>query len=494
MKIQELFCYLPEKIIQGRENITINELCYDSRKAKPGDLFVALKGAKADGHSYIPDLLKQGVFVVAEKNSFSGTHPAVFLVEDTRKALALLSKAFFKNPDQDLFIIGITGTNGKTTTTYMIKAILEEAGLKTGIIGTIQYLIGDEKRKAENTTPESFEIYKMIREMREKGCKALAIELSSHAIVMHRVLGLDLDSVIFSNLTQDHLDYHVTMEEYFKAKLGVFDLLKNSSKPQKLALINQDIPQADQIKAYLNNLELDYHTFGIKNVADWRAESTAMNIYHNIFTVFWHKEEFIIDTPMLGEFNIYNAVSAIAAVHLKGIKKHEIEQGLKKVKVIGRFERIFTHLGFGVLVDYAHTPDALENILKTGRTLNPINIITVFGAGGDRDKTKRPKMGAIAKQYSNYTIITSDNPRSEEPLTIMQEIEPPFQGCKNYELIEDREKAIERAIFMAEEGDLVIIAGKGHEDYQIFKDQTIHFSDREIAEKYIHEREKLKKT
>lgn len=489
MKIKDIFAYLSKEIYAGRENIEIGKLCYNSKLAEKNDLFVALKGSKTNGHQFIPELIKKGAYIVAEKSSGIEDHRQIFKVDDTRLALAFLSKAFFNNPAKDLYIVGITGTNGKTTTTYMIKAILDEAGIKTGIIGTIQYLIGDEVRKAENTTPESFEIYKMLSEIKEKGCHALAIEISSHSIAMNRIAGLDLDTAIFTNITQDHLDYHKTMEDYFNTKLLVFKLLKESEKPRKLAILNSDIPEFSILEKTVKELGLDYQSYGLKNKPDWKAQSVTMNIYHNIFSITGRGMDFTIDTPMLGEFNMSNALCAVAASVFKGANKSTIEQGLKKVSVNGRFERILSRLGFAVLIDYAHTPDALENILKAGKLLSPINIITVFGAGGDRDKTKRPKMGAIARQHSNYSILTSDNPRSEEPMAILKEIESAFEGCQNYEIIENREEAIKKSIHMAEEGDLVIIAGKGHEDYQIFKDRTIRFSDHETAERYIKERE-----
>ncbi|HCL56090.1 MAG TPA: UDP-N-acetylmuramoyl-L-alanyl-D-glutamate--2,6-diaminopimelate ligase [Spirochaetia bacterium] len=491
-KLKELFQFMPGICDEKRSEKELNHLVYDSRKAEKNDVFVALKGSKTDSHQYIPDLLKKGVYIVAE-NGLALPHENIFFVEDTRKALALLSKAYFHHPDKDLFIVGITGTNGKTTTTYMIRSILAVMGIKTGIIGTIQYLIGDESIKAENTTPESYEIFKMFHEMKEKGCKAVAMEISSHALSMSRVYGIDLDMAVFTNLTQDHLDYHKTFEEYLKAKLQIFTLLSKSSKEKKMALINRDIPEFEELKKSLSINHLPYQTYGIHYPADWQGISSSMNIYHNLFHILYEKKDYSIDTPMLGFFNIYNALTAAAAAVFFGADPNSVEAGLKEVEVKGRFERVENSLGFGVIIDYAHTPDALENVLKTAQALNPINIITVFGAGGDRDKGKRPLMGKAALKYSSFVILTSDNPRSEDPLSIIQDIEKAFDNKELYSVFIDREKAVEKAIDMAEEGDLVIIAGKGHEEYQIFKDETVHFSDRESALRYIRLKEEKKK-
>jgi UDP-N-acetylmuramoyl-L-alanyl-D-glutamate--2,6-diaminopimelate ligase len=490
MTISRLFQFIDPSVYEGRESLPVKGLVYDSRKAEAGDVFVALKGSRSNGHDFVSEVLSRGAYAVVQEGSYKN-EDRVFRVPDTRKALAYLSKAYFNCPDRDLKIVGVTGTNGKTTTTYMIRSIFEAMGIKTGVLGTIQILVGDEAFKTENTTPESYEIYRILDLMRSRGCKVAAMEISSHALVMSRAEGLELDAAIFTNLTQDHLDFHQTLDRYLEAKIMLFDLLKKSGKKNKKAFINADIEETQILKDALANRNLAYETFGVENHADWKAYSAAMNIHHNIFTLSRGFTDYDIDTPMLGLFNLYNALGAVSASVFLGAGKEAVEQGLSGVRVPGRFERVQTSLGFGVVVDYAHTPDALENLLATALNLNPQRLITVFGAGGDRDKGKRPLMGKAAREYSDYTLITSDNPRSEDPKAILKDIEAAFEGCENYEAVEDRDEAIKIAVQMASEGDLVVIAGKGHEDYQIFKDQTVHFSDRERAEKYLREREAL---
>ena len=488
MLLSRLFQYLPEADLKELASLDIQGLHYDSRKAGPKDLFVALRGYKNDGHAYIPDVLSKGAIVVAETGAYPPA-PHVILVQNTRRALALLSKAYFGSPDRELTVLGVTGTNGKTTSTFMLKSILEAQGIKTGLIGTIFYSYGDKLEPATHTTPESYETYRMMREIRNNGGEALVMEISSHALFLDRVYGLDLDVAIFTNLTQDHLDFHESLDAYLKAKLLIFDLLQNSHKSKKLALLNQDAQSFNEIKAYVAERGLDYQTYGIHSPAHWQGFSLAMNIVHNIFEVKAGELTLEIDTPMLGEFNIYNALGALGAAFFLGISPQTISRALSGVHVPGRFQTISNFLGFAVLIDYAHTPDALENIIRAGQALKPLNIITVFGCGGDRDKGKRPLMGDVARRLSSYTILTSDNPRSEDPAGILSEIEAAFNGSDAYESEIDRERAIKKAIDMADAGDLVIIAGKGHEDYQIFKDKTIHFSDKEMAEKYLRERE-----
>jgi UDP-N-acetylmuramoyl-L-alanyl-D-glutamate--2,6-diaminopimelate ligase len=488
MKIKDLFRDYPEAVYGSRGEVEIENLLYDSRKAGKNDLFVALSGSKTDAHSFIPAVLEKGGYVVAQKNKFP-LHERVIEVEDTRKALAILSKAYFGDPDQKLKVIGITGTNGKTTTTYMLKSILEEAGIRTGILGTIHYIIGEEVISAVNTTPESYEIYKLLAEMVKKDCGAVAMEISSHALSMHRVEGLALDAALFTNITQDHLDYHGTMENYLQAKLKIFKLLEKSPKTHKRAFFNKDLEYREQIENFLKTNGLDYQSFAIREEAQWTAVPHQSNIYHNFFSLHHEEGSFEVDCPMLGTFNVYNALGAAAAASFLGVSGETICRGLKSVFVKGRFEKVENSLGFAVIIDYAHTPDALENVILSARELKPINVITVFGAGGDRDRKKRPLMGRISRDLSNYTIITSDNPRSESPEAIIAEIETVFKSDDPYHVEPDRAKAIASAVEMAEEGDLVLIAGKGHEDYQVIGEEVLHFSDRETAEKYLKLRE-----
>ncbi|HOJ50214.1 MAG TPA: UDP-N-acetylmuramoyl-L-alanyl-D-glutamate--2,6-diaminopimelate ligase [Spirochaetota bacterium] len=484
MKLKEILKVIN---IDYNSDESINNLVEDSRLANKNDLFVAIKGTNIDSHSFIDDVVSKGSFVIAQKGLYNKNKERVFFVDDTKKALTMLSKHYFDYPDSKLLIIGVTGTNGKTTTTYMIRSILEAEGIPTGIIGTIRYIIGDEIEDAKNTTPGQYQLYSLFNRMVKKGLKACVMEISSHSLIMGRVDSLDIDVAIFTNITQDHLDFHKTKEEYFKAKLLIFDLLAKSNKKNRLAVFNADIPESEHIKKYILDLGLKSISYGIKN-GDIKAQISGFELSHNKFNVVLDdKKEIFIDTPMLGRFNVYNALASISAVK-DIVKLSSIIKGLKSVKVDGRFESITTSLGFIVVIDYAHTPDALKNILETTKELNPVNIITVFGAGGDRDKTKRPLMGEIVSSLSNYTIITSDNPRTEDPYSIIEDIKKGIVG-ENYTIEPDRENAIKKAIFMADEGDIVIIAGKGHEDYQIIGNTKYHFSDKEIALKYIYERE-----
>ncbi len=491
MTISTLFQFLDPSFYQGRENVVIQNLVYDSKKVKAGDVFVALKGTHFNGHDFVPEVLLKGAYAVVQEGEYS-LKEQVFMVPDTRKALALLSKAYFDSPDKHLKVVGITGTNGKTTSTYMIASLLKAQKIKMGIIGTIQAVVGEKTFKIENTTPESFEIYRLLALMKQEGCQGAVLEISSHALEMSRVEGLDLDAVIFTNLTQDHLDFHKNMENYLSSKLKIFNLLKLSTKERKMAFINADLKETQVLKDSLAHLDLPYETFGFSNQSNWTAYSSSMTITHNVFTISYGSCDYEIDTPLLGEFNLYNALGSVATSVFLGAKKEGIETGLKNLVVPGRFEPVFNSLGFSVIVDYAHTPDALNNVLLTALSLYPKNLICVFGAGGDRDKTKRPLMGAISAQHSHYTFITSDNPRTENPSIILKEIENGFKENKNYEIVEDREEAIKKAIYKAQKGDLILIAGKGHEDYQIFKDKTIYFSDKEVAQKYLKEKEKEK--
>ena len=472
--------------INHEGNEVINNLVEDSRVAKENDLFVAIKGENVDSHIFIDDVLKRGSFVVAQKGLYHKSSERVFFIDNSKRGLAVLSKYYFGCPDEKLFIVGITGTNGKTTTTYMIKSILDTYGVSTGIIGTIKYIIGDEEIKAKNTTPGPYQIYSILSKMVDKGLKACAMEISSHSLAMERVYSLDIDVAVFTNITQDHLDFHKTREEYFNSKVLIFDLLEKSKKSNKLAVYNADIPEADIIREYIKKFNFDVLTYGI-NKGDIRAKIRGLEINHNKFTICFDNKELLMDIPMLGRFNVYNTLASFASVKHK-IDPEILPKALKAISVNGRFESITTSLGFVVIIDYAHTPDALKNVLETALEIKPVNIITVFGAGGDRDKTKRPLMGEVVSKLSNYSIITSDNPRSEEPLSIIKDIEKGMVN-KNYSIEIDRETAIKKAIYMAEEGDLVLIAGKGHEDYQIIGDKTLYFSDKEVAIKYIKERE-----
>jgi UDP-N-acetylmuramoyl-L-alanyl-D-glutamate--2,6-diaminopimelate ligase len=470
--------------------VEVNKLQYDSRKIQRGDCFVALKGTSSDGHTYLQDAVHQGVKVLilqddsALPDSFC-MHAGVIkvVVPDTRKALAIMSSNFYGHPSKKLKFVGVTGTNGKTTTSHLIKSILEAAGEKVGLVGTIEYKIGDRIIPATHTTPESLELNELFASMVEEKCSSVSMEVSSHALNQSRVYGLDFDVAVFTNLTQDHLDYHGTMDQYFEAKKTLFMDLK----PTGCAVLNHDDRRGIQIHDAIKTRAISY---GIVSAADVQVKDMKFSITGTVLTINNGHGEFTFTIPLIGKFNVYNVLAAYATGIALGIPREHILTGINNIKnVRGRFERILSPAGWIGIIDYAHTPDALENCLKTIHEIMPTQnrgrIITVFGAGGDRDKTKRPLMGRIAGDYSDIVIVTSDNPRTEKPETIIDEI---MQGIIHHASVlreVNRRTAIERAISCAQRGDVILVAGKGHEEYQVIGKEKIHFSDREVVESLL---------
>jgi UDP-N-acetylmuramoyl-L-alanyl-D-glutamate--2,6-diaminopimelate ligase len=480
MKLSEILRGLEYSVVQGNIDLNISEVQYDSRKVKKEDLFVCIEGFNVDGHKYVNSAVKNGAAaIVCSKDLEDSLNCTVIKVKDTREALAVISNNFYKNAAETIKLIGITGTNGKTTSTYMIKSILEHAGYNVGLIGTIANYIGNEKIKSERTTPESLELHELFNKMKEKGVDYCVMEVSSHSLSLNRVYGLNFSQAIFTNLTQDHLDFHKTFENYYKAKLKLF-------KNAKSSIINvddmygrrmlKDIPQASDILTY----SLESGDLIAKNIMN-HSRGAEFDLYY--------KNDYIhIQLSIPGRYNVYNALCSAGACIKEGISLEKIKEGLEKVVVLGRCE-IATkdyNLGFDVIIDYAHTPDGLENILKTAREFTKGRLISVFGCGGDRDKTKRPIMGRIGSELSDIAIITSDNPRTEDPMLILKDI---VNGIEkdNYILIENRKEAIKKAMEIAEKGDVIVVAGKGHEDYQILKDKVIHFDEREVIRDIIKE-------
>jgi UDP-N-acetylmuramoyl-L-alanyl-D-glutamate--2,6-diaminopimelate ligase len=469
------------------------EICkvqYDSRKIRRSDCFVAIKGTASDGHTFIQSAINQGARVVVLQDDTILPDPLCMhagvikvVVPDSRKALAIMSANYFGHPSKKLKFVGITGTNGKTTTSHLVKAILEAGGEKVGLVGTIEYKIGEQIIPATHTTPESLELNELFAMMVEKNCTSVSMEVSSHALDQSRVHGVDFDVAVFTNLTQDHLDYHVTMEHYFEAKKILFTDLK----PSNCSVINIDDRWGVKL---LGSIEAKKISYGINLAADIFAKEIKLSINGTTFVVSNGQRECTVSTPLIGKFNVYNVLAAYAAGEALGLSQEQILSGIKELKnVRGRFERIASPAGWTAIVDYAHTPDALENCLKTIHDVLPKNnrghIITVFGAGGDRDKTKRPLMGRIAGDYSDMVIVTSDNPRTEEPETIIDDV---LRGITRHASVlreVDRRTAIERAIKGAQRGDVILIAGKGHEDYQIIGKEKKHFSDREVVENLL---------
>lgn len=457
----------------------VASIAYDSRDVVAGSVFVALKGVKTDGARFAADAAKRGAIAVISESAAPEDLPAGCLwihVSDARVALADLSASFFARPSEQLTLVGVTGTNGKTTTTYLLAAIFEAAGIGCGRIGTVNTKIGNEERDAARTTPESPDVQRLLREMVDRGLGACAMEVSSHALALHRVDGLRFAAGVFSNLTRDHLDFHGDMESYFAAKRQLFAMLPDGAP----SIVNLDDPRGADLAASVARPV----TYAIEKPADITPGQLRYSLDGLRFDVKTPRGTLHVQSPLVGRPNAYNVLAAVATAVALDLPFDAIERGLADLKAVpGRFEMASgPDDDVRVVVDYAHTDDALKNLLETARPLAGGRLITVFGCGGDRDATKRPLMGAVAARLSDLVIVTSDNPRSENPERIISEIR---RGMTRElgEVIEepDRRQAIERAIKEARPGDLVLVAGKGHEKYQIIGDRTIPFDDIQVA-------------
>ncbi len=484
MQLKELLQGIDYQVLKGKLDQDISGINYDSRKLKRGDLFICIPGLKTDGHEFVEQAISKGAkAILVEREISVQAEAAIIQTADCRRAMPVLANNFFGHPSKDIKVIGVTGTNGKTTTTHLIKAILEEQGSRVGIMGTLYARMVDYEKPLSNTTPESIDIADFMRLVREKKGDYLVMEVSSHALDMGRVDKILFHSAVFTNLTQDHLDYHLTMNNYKQSKLKLFNMVSQSNGFS--TIVNADDPVAlDFIQAS----DKIYSSYSIDNEANVKAINLHSSLKGSYFTVLYKGGSFDIKTKLIGRFNVYNALAAISFALREGIDPNLIKSAMEKVVgVAGRFEQVDCGQDFTVIVDYAHTPDGLENILKTGREVLENRLITVFGCGGDRDKTKRPLMGKIAAEYSDFCIVTSDNPRSEEPEAIIDDIIPGINEVESshYAKIIDRREAIHQAIALARKGDLVIIAGKGHETYQLIKDQVLHFDDREVAAEFL---------
>lgn len=459
-------------------NPDIGSLAYDSRKVEPGALFFALPGEKVDGAKFLQSAADKGA-VAAIGPAREGGSPLPYMeVENPRAALARASATFAGDPSRRLKVIGVTGTNGKTTTTYLTKHLLDEAGKLCGLVGTIHYSLGIEEIPASHTTPESLELQNLLGAMVARGCRACAMEVSSHALVQHRADAIDFDVAVFTNLTQDHLDYHKTMDAYFEAKALLFDKLKESTAKPPRAVINTDDRFGHRLIERCHRAGIKTITYGLGANCDFQAKNIRIEAAETRFTLAARGREYLVRLPLIGLFNVYNALGALAAVSALGVELRAAVGALAGApQVPGRLQRVSLKRSFQVFVDYAHTPDALENVLRTVKELMPERLITVFGCGGDRDKAKRPLMAVAAEKYSDILIVTSDNPRSEEPGAILADIEKGLKRAGAYEVIEDRAAAIKRAIDIAAPGDIVVIAGKGHENYQEVNGSRHPFDD-----------------
>ncbi|MDF2563930.1 MAG: murE [Massilibacillus sp.] len=488
-KLKQLIDLLPECQVHGKEDKIIQSIAHDSRKVVANTLFICMIGATVDGHNYIEQAVKNGaVAVLVEKDVVVPEGVTVIRVQDMKASMQSIVPYFYDYPAQKMRMIGITGTNGKTTTSYLIRAILRNAGFKVGVIGTIQIIIEDRVLPIHNTTPDVIDLQSTLAEMVSSGIDYVVMEVSSHALAQERVVGCEFDTAIFTNVTQDHLDYHKTFENYIAAKARLFTSLTQvgNIKANKNAVINID---DEASKAMLENTKCKVLTYGVHNDSDIKAVDINVLASGANFTAIGDFGSIPLNLKITGVFNVYNVMGAIGAALAENIAKETIKETLELfTSVPGRFELVDEGQEFSVIVDYAHTPDGLENILKTARQIAVNRIITVFGCGGDRDRTKRPIMGRVATELSDVIIATSDNPRSEDPEFILSQVEAgvlEVLGDKQHEKITDRKTAIHRAIGMAKAGDIVIIAGKGHEDYQILKDKTIHFDDKEVAREAI---------
>lgn len=482
MNLIKILSGIDYEIIQGEIDVEVNKINYDSRKVEKADIFVCIKGYSTDGHKYVDKAIENGCKVVIIQDNIEIKNDKITIIKctNTRKALALMGSNYYENPSSKMKIIGITGTNGKTTTAFMIKDILEANNKKVGLIGTIANYIGNEKIEAERTTPESLELQELFHEMVNKGVEYCVMEVSSHSLELDRVYGVKFEIGIFTNLTRDHLDFHKTFENYYKAKFKLFDR-------SRIKIINVDDNYGRQVISDLNDLRADnVYSFSVKEDSNYKAFDEEMGNRDIKFKLNIKRiEEFTLSIP--GEYNIYNALGAIISSFKLGIPVDSIKYGIERVVVPGRCERVAKeyNLPYEIIIDYAHTPDGLENILKTAKAFTKGKLISVFGCGGDRDKVKRPQMGKISTDIADMTIITSDNPRSEDPMSIIKDIEIGVNKDK-YIVIENRREAIKKAINTANKNDVIVIAGKGHETYQVLQSETIHFDEREVVKEILN--------
>lgn len=488
MLLKNLLAGIPTRTVVGPVDRDVESIAYDSRRVQRNSLFVALRGEKSDGHQFIERAIEKGATVIVAERETQQARATWVQVENSRQALADLATVFYDRPAQRLKLAAVTGTNGKTTTTFLIKHICEKAGLRCGLLGTVRYEIGERVLPAVRTTPESLEIQELLAQIAHAGCKAAAMEVSSHALAQERTRGLEWDVAVFTNLTQDHLDFHGTMESYFESKLKLFTGLAQQQQKKKkaIAVVNIDDRFGQQLVDRLGK-EVPVVTYGLGARADFRASGYRPEFAATSFQLNARGKSYLVRVPLIGRFNVSNSLAALAAASSLGINLRDAVLSLgKSPQVPGRLEAVPAKRQFQVFVDYAHTPDALLNVLKTVRELSPRKLIVVFGCGGDRDRQKRPLMAAAADQNADFSIITSDNPRKEDPDAIIDEVEKGFRSDR-YEKITDRAEAIARAIALAQPRDIVVIAGKGHEGYQEFADNTVPFDDLQVARRALED-------
>lgn len=484
MKLKKLIKNIPIQLVKGSKEIEITGICVNSKLVAPGNLFVAKKGSALDGSQFIPEAISAGasailtdIFDPSLKEITQLVHPDVTSIESQ------LAAHYYQFASRELFMVGITGTNGKTTTSFITKHLLEALGNSCGLIGTIEYVIGQQRYQATRTTPDVASNHKMLREMVLHGCQAAVMEVTSHALDQGRVNHVEFDVAVFTNLTVDHLDYHHTMDGYCLAKNRLFSTMNTSKKYKKYAktaVVNSDSPWH---KRMLENSSAAVMTYAIDTKADLQASNIDMTGPGTSFDITYKENTITCFSPLTGRFNVYNVLAAISVALTKGFALDNIVECLSSFSVVpGRLEQVLNSRGLRVFVDFAHSDDALTNVLECLKEIKGDGkIITVFGCGGDRDQTKRPLMARAAEEHSDICIVTSDNPRSEEPSKIAEQIVKGFKSAKNHLVELDRYKAIEKAIAMASKDDIILIAGKGHEPYQVFSHKIIEFDDRKVA-------------
>lgn len=483
------------KKIVGDEKVEIKAITTNSREVKRGSMFIAIRGFKTDGHNYISSAIENGAFSIVLEKMHRGENGSATIVEllNTRKSLPFIASNFYENPTSEMKLVGVTGTNGKTTISYMLEAVWQEENIGSGVIGTVENRYMNKGYQASLTTPDPIELSKLLSDMSKNGVRNVVMEVSSHALDLNRVDGCEFDAAIFTNLTQDHLDYHTSFENYYKAKKRLFtEVIQKSPKTEKFSIINIDdtygLKLFDEIKG-------DKFSYSLKNSkADIFADECQFNDKGIKAKIKTPRGRLILESKLLGEHNLYNLMAAAGTALLTGSRIESVNTALNNIsRIPGRLENVENSHGVNVLVDYAHTPDALKNVLQSLKPVCRGRLITIVGCGGDRDRKKRPLMCNVALQFSDIIILTSDNPRTEDPQSIINEM---MEGknpdtFNNLKIIVDREKAISYAVDFAKRGDTLLIAGKGHENYQILGDKKIHFDDREIAQKYLMEKKHL---
>ena len=469
MRLAELVAEVPGARVVGDAAVEVVDLVYDSRKVEPGSLFFCVVGEKADGHEFAPRAVEEGAAALVVERELTEVAVPQAVVADSRAAMAPLAARFWGDPTARLRVVGVTGTNGKTTTAFLVREILQAASFRCGLLGTVKQVVGGVEKEVVRTTPEAIELQASFRQMLEGGDEACAMEVSSHALALHRADAIHFEVALFTNLTQDHLDFHADMEDYFRAKRRLFEM------GPKVRIVNVDDPYGRRLAE-----EFECVTFSAEGAeADYSAREVEFDALGASFSL----GKMRLRTALPGHFNVANALGAFAAAEALGVGGDIAAAGLAKAgRVPGRFEPIDEGQGFGVLVDYAHTPDSLENVLRAARRITDGRVISVFGAGGDRDRDKRSKMGRAGAELSDLTVITSDNPRSEDPEQIVAEVAAGADGAKELKVVVDRREAIALALRRARPGDTVVIAGKGHEQGQEFEEgRKIPFDDREVA-------------